>query len=994
MKKFAKIFAMIAVCFVCVLGFTACGKPKDNPIVSAVVKSGLETTVEKDTQLETSNVVVTVTYKDKTTKDVSATDLEFSSVDTTTVGEKTMTITFKDYSFDVTITVIDSTIVSAVVKSGLITSVVKNRQLETSNVVVTVTFADGRSADVQATDLTFSAVDTSSVGEKTLTITCGDFSFPVTITVVEDEEELKRTIVSAVVKSGLETTIEKDTQLNTSNVVVTVTYGDGRSVDVQATDLTFSSIDTTSAGNKTLTITYNTYSFNETILVIDNTVASAVVKSGLETVVKQNEQLDTSNVVVTVTYADGRTADIQATDLTFSSVDTTSVGDKTLTITYNTYSFPVTITVKGPTYSILKLSSDLVKYYNENKKSDNEELIRFEDGSQDLLAGQQNTFHFRLNAAGIKDGDEDDDEVTGDELPEFETVIKVEILRDSAWVELSEAQLEQYVSVNTIGAKFNFEEKAIGEKFRITVRPLNAVEGVPESQISFTQEIKVVDAFNVYTAKDLCVFDNAREMNFDPDDCYDWSSFKQANGYAGISANGIVLQADVYVTADDVPSEIFFSGNEARFNTIVGLNLPGVTEKTLKGTPIDEDGIGIYSRIVSDGEEFNFYGNYFTVNFSQFPKMIVDQSVDGKSGSKNHYVYQTEDNKNGSMMTAHLTAFYTRKMNEATQITKQTSVNWLNVAFFGNGGYENDKVYENSGGLLLMKNEEIDLNVTNTVINNFYICFLLQSGNAENQYLGNYTINKSRGFNSYQCLLYLYGAKNVKVIDSTFKNAGGPAIIADHVDPDEDQSYPTGLDIINSTIESKVTGVEPWFATYGATEQISQIIAMNAAFAGESKGLISKEDNKSYLNLVLIYKSSSAEAMTAERVSGHARIFETQADYDAFYDKNNPTSNIFGLELDKDVKNWNNYANFIDVGMGSTGLETSMPTISALKGNVYFQDSKTGKYTDAGTIQHGQGNGDPYCATVGNRISAETKYVNVYLATGMAAILGTFAQSN
>ena len=91
MKKFAKIFTMIAICFVCAFGFVACGK---NPIVSAAVKSGtLATAVVKNGTIDTSNVEVVLTYKDKATKTVKAEDFKFSDVDTSTTGEKDLTIT-------------------------------------------------------------------------------------------------------------------------------------------------------------------------------------------------------------------------------------------------------------------------------------------------------------------------------------------------------------------------------------------------------------------------------------------------------------------------------------------------------------------------------------------------------------------------------------------------------------------------------------------------------------------------------------------------------------------------------------------------------------------------------------------------------------------------------------------------------------------------------------------------------------------------------------
>lgn len=710
----------------------------------------------------------------------------------------------------------------------------------------------------------------------------------------------------------------------------------------------------------------------------DNPIVSALVKSGLETSIVKNEQLETSDVVVTVKYKDGTTKDVSATDLEFSTVDTTTIGNKTLTITYKDYSFDVTIKVVANQQSlipIMEITSDLVTKFNDNKKSDNGELIRFEDGSQDLLAGQQNTFHFNISATGLND-----DGTRRSGITEFDTEVKVEILRDSAWVEISGAQLEEYVLINTIGAKFNFKEKAIGEKFRITVKALNVQEGTAESQVSFTQEIKVVDAFNVYTAKDLCVFDNARGKGVE--DSYDWSSFKQANGYEGITVKGMVLQSEIEVTSEDVPSEVFWQAG-SDFNTVVGMNLKGITKETLAGTPRDKGGRGIYTRIMSDGEEFNFYGNYFAVNLKNFPKMLVDFDIlDGET--KNHFASEEAQ----SMMTAHLCLFYTGKLDNQTIVNKTSSA-WSNIAFYGNGGLELGKTYENSGGLLLMKNDAVNFTAENTVTNNFYIGYFMQRGDSNNSLVGNYEIKNCRGFNSYQCLFYFWGAKNVKIVNSTFKNAGGPAIIADHVDPDENENYPTGIDIINSTIESKVKGDEPWFGTYGAGSLVANIFALNAGFAGESRDVVTREKSKdpsdnneyNYINLVLVYKSSANTGVSSERVHGYARIFENMNDYNSFYSTEDPQKTTYGLDLD--AKNHISGRNYSDVAMSSFDASTGL-------GNLYFEDSKTGKYTDAGSIQ---GSGDPYSATVGNRISAQTKYMNVYIFNGMGAILGTFANN-
>lgn len=719
-----------------------------------------------------------------------------------------------------------------------------------------------------------------------------------------------------------------------------------------------------------------------------NPIVSATVKSGLVTTIVKNEQVVTDDVVVTLKYKDGTTKEVSAVDLEFSTIDTTVSGEKTLKITYKAekYSFNVTINVVENARELISISyleSELLTDFETNRDDDGEKT-QFNDKSQMLLAGQQNTFHFRLLAIGE---DQNGEIVRGDEIPEIDTEIKVEILRNAEYVVLSGDELEEYVKVNTVNAKFNFETKAIGEQFRISVKAKNVSELVfDESEVKFVAELKVVDAFNVYNAKDLCVYDNAKEKGL-TEDRYDWSSFKIENGYNGISVNGIVLQSRIELTADDVTSEVFWQRGTDDFNTVVGYKLPGITAETLEGTPRDRNDFGIYTRVVSDGEEFNFYGNYFTVDAKNFPKMIVESDILKKSG-ETHFASEEAS----SMMTAHLCLFKNVKL-ESETITKQTSANWSNLAFYGNGGLDNAKIYENSGGLLLMKNDEVNFKSNNTVMNMFYIGYFMQRGDAGNQFVGNYEINKCNGYDSYQCLFYFWGAKHVKIVDSTFKNAGGPAIIADHLDPEnynkegEEKSYPTDIDIVNSTIESKVTGEEPWFATYGATQIVGTIFALNAGFTGETKGLVTQEKDsqnatRNYINLVLVYKSGSAQGMTSERVYGSARIFEKQADYDSFYSTENPQKTVYGFDLY--AKNHISGNNYVDVAMSSFNASSGV-------GNIYFEDSKTGKYADAGTIQS-PGSGDPYCASVGERISAQTKYMNVYIFNGMGAILGTYPQ--
>jgi len=106
MKKISRLLACAVLCFASLLCTTACGVE----IEDARVKSGtLETTVVKGEELDTSNVVVVVNYSDDTTAEITASELSFSTVDTSVVTDNAkLTITFDNYSFDVNIKVVAS----------------------------------------------------------------------------------------------------------------------------------------------------------------------------------------------------------------------------------------------------------------------------------------------------------------------------------------------------------------------------------------------------------------------------------------------------------------------------------------------------------------------------------------------------------------------------------------------------------------------------------------------------------------------------------------------------------------------------------------------------------------------------------------------------------------------------------------------------------------------------------------------------------------------
>lgn len=661
-------------------------------------------------------------------------------------------------------------------------------------------------------------------------------------------------------------------------------------------------------------------------------ITSAIVKQGtLETTIARGETLDTTNTVVIVTWSDDTTEEVSGDVLSFSDIDTETVGAKTLVITYTydenkTYDFNVTIQVvatEADVSAITSLSSQLLTDFTNNKAEKANKQEEFYDRTQPLYVGDDNAFNFRINANGI-DGagnlitklERVRTEITVELKGDNPTTADVEA--DSTYTLLAGDDLARYVTIDTVNTALDFTEEAIGHTFRVRVTAANIAEGYAESACSFTAELSVIDGFNVYTAKELSVFDNHNSG---------YDAMKQALGLPS-EVNGVVLQNNIQITADDVAQNLLWSESD---------NISSIqqnTDQEIIGTPKDSSGSGIYYREMTENGEFNFVGNYFSVDLSQFPKMVVEGS-NGNQGGVNV--------AEGEIMTSHFSTFYVTNVSANTQFTEETALNFKNVYFIGNGELNSEP--ENSGAIILLKNTRTNFNAYNTVTQNFYIGYFMQLGaDTTSEYTGEYVVDSCKGYNSYQCLFYAWGAEHLMIKDSEFIGAGGPAIIADHCEKsstnDAASGYASNIDIINSNIESKITGQEPWFVSYGATELAMQLVSGGESlFDGSNEGLPATDktiyagrvgDNVPQINVVALLKSSSAEGLTNERIRGYVRIFDTLADYNKYY-------GLDGETADTSI----NYG--LDMTLGDSLADRAMANDAH-----YFESSGNGGYINSG----------------------------------------------
>ena len=686
----------------------------------------------------------------------------------------------------------------------------------------------------------------------------------------------------------------------------------------------------------------------------DITIKSMTVNQGtLATYVLRGEQLDTSKTVAVVTYSDNTTKTVEAKDLTFGTIDTSTVGSQTLTITYTddeertiSINFAVNVVAsENDVLSISRLESALLNEFNSNRTASGQ-YDSFMDKEQPLYVGDDNAFDFRISAAGY---DIDNNPVPNITNPKVN--ITVEIIGDNpltadkeaddAKTVLTGTSLAHFVAINEDVNTLQFSQNAVGYNFYVTVEAANKDVAAEENATKFETELTVVDAFNVYTASDLMVYDNY------------YSYYTQKRQELGLpsSVNGVILQADISITKDDVRQEMFWTEDTPNYSTAITYS--NYVRDNLLGSPIDsssDEQTGIYRRNIANGEIFNFIGNYFSVNLSQFPLMVVE--LDG-SHEENYVNSETDPNNpevfiNQNYMTSHTCVFYTWT---AKDVDSETKVNWKNLNFIGNSAISNDPKY--SGGILLMKNNAVDFYAYNTLMNNFYIGYFMLMGEVNNDYNGEYIIDSCKGYNSYQCLFYAWGSEHFIIKDSEFKTSGGPAIIADHCNIEENAAKPaetgnpSNIDIIASTIESVVTAQSPWFITYGADAIMKDIPLIDKMLDG-SMGLPATDrtifagsetiDGQPYqkLNIIAVAKSGGSAEIAAVDIRGYIRIFNTEDDYNKYYglgdyEGNPDTSVINGLDLGNNI-------------------------YQSAKGNThYIQDSVTGGYINQGILLNQDG---------------------------------------
>lgn len=634
--------------------------------------------------------------------------------------------------------------------------------------------------------------------------------------------------------------------------------------------------------------------------------------SGMPESVYLNVQPDFSSVQARVYYDNNTNKVVGYNDLTFSAIDTSTLGKKEVVITlkgsdYEGITVEINV-IEVPVVSNLEsLASPLL---TARAKSD------FINQSNNLVAGSDNEYDLQVVAT----------DVNGDETTDFDMSVKMSVKEGSAYTLLEN---EDYYTYNQDTRKIQFKSTANDKNFKIVA----SADGCDDLEFI----VDVVSGYNVYEAKDLCVIENKGIHN--------WDIFKQNTKYEGVTTSAVILQKDISVTDNDIPSEFFYSETEAQA-------VPsGLTNKTIVGSFKDGDGNGtggngraIYHREIASDETFNFYGNYFTVNYSQLTKCVVESGH--VSGVK--YDHSEGSHEGETLITTHA-AFLKF---DGVSATSQVNVNDAN--FIGNA--QRSSCAENSGGIMVAKLHCLKGNIKNCNYSNSFIGFMFEA-NCEYYDNVSYCLEDTQGSECFNTLIYVWGVKNVLIKGGSYTSAGGPVMIVDHNDNNQttgEGGYPSDIKIIGAKLESFVTGYEPWFVSYGATALMTGVIAADGAYFTPlgATFLKNKEGVSNLLNLKVVYKSASAEGLTSSVVRGQVKYYNNQEEYE------NDTG--YGLDM------------------------TTYSAVASALSDPIMQNSYNGKIRDGTNYDY---------ATVNSAENSVTN-INLYLNNGMGAMFELYQKAN
>ncbi len=742
-------------------------------------------------------------------------------------------------------------------------------------------------------DLTFSDLEgiTDTEGKKTVTVyyTDEDLGGAVhetsfVITVREDPNAVKH-ISYYVDASEMTTEYDIGDTLSYTGLKLYEKWSNGTTTEVSEiseSDLVLdtSNVDMETIGQYTILVTYKGESAGTIAIEVGEIPFTAALSGTYQTSCEVGQSLDLSGLTVTVTYEDSTVKTIANADLTISAVDTSTAGDKSVTVSYtdpvNEIKGTLTLTVSvieakkqvtslAAPLSIEKFLSTKAAAGSSSYGTAGFENI-FIDGSSEYVVGNDNSFIFLPSCYIFND----EAGASLEAKSGYYASVELALLVDGTYVTLTKTpdtsrptDVSYYngdvliAKVDTYLGHYDFTDAALGQLIKISVLPSADHYKIASTVSAIELTVSVIDAFNVYNANQLAVFDNmtSADVNSGTRPADAWTAFKLANGISGIDPNGMVFHCDMKLTADCVP-DVFFTTASAD-TTFVNSN--GDIKTVSKGDKFLLDWTHVYKR-VGNGD-FVIEANYFTLDLSSFPTIASNKL---ENDSNDHY---------GSDFSNSTLFFMENDLPSGTDLTaaKRGTLTINNLEIIGNApqnSYKDDNgngELVSAGGLIMIKaNKHTDITINNTLSDSFFITYFPTDG-------GTMTVNNCKAYDAFQNTAMLWGTSALTINGSYCYGSGGPMIICQSCPTDDsnlsgcEYNNPV-LNVNNTIMECELQSNSVWFSSIPGSGDIIQALITDLNPKLQEMGIGSILNSDSKFNMIGLLMPTGTDASVAQNI--------------------------------------------------------------------------------------------------------------------------------
>lgn len=495
------------------------------------------------------------------------------------------------------------------------------------------------------------------------------------------------------------------------------------------------------------------------------------------------------NAKVYAVYSDKTEKLVDNSEVEFSIISTTIIGDQTLTITYKDKECKVKITVYNKiedSYEIVGFETpSFVNTYNKNKEEKINKETEFFDKEQMYTVGSDNGFVFLPNITALNE------QGTAITLNAYKSIAKIYLKGDGdSYTELTGENKVNMVSYNDETSTFNFTENAIGKQFKIEVVPYYYQE---LDSVSF--ELKVEKGYNVYDADGLAVIDNATT---EEESRINWSVKREETGIGEITTSAVFIHNNLVVENNNLPTYLFHTESDDDSKALLSGGYPNIMGSL-------RDYSSLYKRVLKDNEKFSINGNYFTIDVQKVSKI---QKFDGDAQKD---------------QISHAQIF--RAVGKDVNSKDTSKFEIKNVSIIGNAEHAEDT--QNAGGLIFVKMNNCQASAKN-IITRFNVIDWFSEISAS------FAVDSVKSYDSYSSMIYTFKKSSISITNSEMKRCGGPLAIIDHSNSKEDTDLYNDMVVENSVLENFVTGQEAWFNNMGVTSLAANLRAMNGLITGYS----------------------------------------------------------------------------------------------------------------------------------------------------------------